>query len=127
MKAFHNLIGALLAIAFVYVYLMPVQPPDDPWFDAVVVKSSRPVLVKFGAEWCPPCQAMEPVLDDLASQMSSDVKVIRVDVDQMPALASHYGVSSIPRLILFRKGKVIADRKGYHDTTDMKQWIKKSL
>lgn len=127
MKAFNNLIGALFALAFVYIYLMPVQPPDDPWFDSVVVQSSRPVLVKFGAEWCPPCQAMEPVLDDLASQMSSDVKVIRVDVDQMPALASHYSVSSIPRLILFRNGKVIADRKGYHDTADMKQWIKKSL
>lgn len=127
MKAVNNLIGVLIAIAFVYIYLIPVQPPDDPWFKAVVVNSPRPVLIKFGAEWCPPCQAMEPVLDDLASQMSSEVKVIRVDVDQMPELASHYGVSSIPRLILFKSGKVIADRKGYHDTSEMKQWIKKSL
>lgn len=127
MKQFNNTVAALLAFVFAYLCLMPTQPPKDPWFQAVVAQSSRPVLVKFGAEWCPPCQAMEPVLDDLASQMSSDVKVIRVDVDQMPALASHYSVSSIPRLILFRNGKVIADRKGYHDTADMKQWIKKSL
>ena len=127
MKLFNNTVGALLVFAFAYLYLMPTQPPNDPWFQSVVVQSSRPVLVKFGAEWCPPCQAMEPVLDDLASQMSSQVKVIRIDVDQMPQLASHYGVSSIPRLILFKNGKVIADRKGFHDTGDIKQWINRSL
>ncbi|RLS34288.1 MAG: thioredoxin [Planctomycetota bacterium] len=127
MKLFNNTVGALLIFAFAYLCLMPTQPPNDPWFQSVVVQSSRPVLVKFGAEWCPPCQAMEPVLDDLASQMSSQVKVIRIDVDQMPQLASHYGVSSIPRLILFKNGKVIADRKGFHDTGDMKQWINRSL
>ena len=127
MKLFNNTVGTLLIFAFAYLYLRPTQPPNDPWFQSVVVQSSRPVLVKFGAEWCPPCQAMEPVLDDLASQMSSQVKVIRIDVDQMPQLASHYGVSSIPRLILFKNGKVIADRKGFHDTGDMKQWINRSL
>ena len=127
MKLFNNTVGALLVFAFAYLYLRPTQPPNAPWFQSVVVQSSRPVLVKFGAEWCPPCQAMEPVLDDLASQMSNQVKVIRIDVDQMPQLASHYGVSSIPRLILFKNGKVIADRKGFHDTGDMKQWINRSL
>ena len=81
MKLFNNTVGALLIFAFAYLCLMPTQPPNDPWFQSVVVQSSRPVLVKFGAEWCPPCQAMEPVLDDLASQMSSQVKVIRIDVE----------------------------------------------
>jgi thioredoxin 1 len=127
MKMFNNTIGALVAFAFAYIYLLPVQPPNDPWFQSVVVKSSRPVLVKFGAEWCPPCREMEPVLDDLSSQMSSQVKVIRVDVDEMPELASHYGVSSIPRLILFKNGKVVADRKGYSDSKTMKQWLSKKL
>lgn len=127
MKLFNNTVGALIAFAFAYLCLIPTQPPNDPWFQSVVVKSSRPVLVKFGAEWCPPCREMEPVLDDLSSQMSSQIKVIRIDVDQMPELASHYGVSSIPRLILFKNGNIIGDRKGYHDTRDMTKWINNKL
>jgi len=80
-------------------------------------------VVKFGAEWCGPCRKLDPELTRLASSLSGRGSVVRIDVDQHRDLARHYGVSSIPRLIVFYHGQVLADRVGYADHNQLCAWV----
>ena len=82
----------------------------DTTFDAEVLAASEPVLVDFWAEWCPPCKAMDPILDDLSRELAGKVKIVKLNVDDNPGTASKYGVRSIPTMILFKGGEA-ADMK----------------
>jgi thioredoxin len=104
----------------------PIEPPNDPWFQAAVVNRSEPVLVKFGANWCGPCRAMEPELTRFTASHGGSVGVVQVDVDQHQDLARHYRVSSIPRLFLFENGKVVADRVGFMNAKQLNEWVQAS-
>ncbi|MEW5965155.1 MAG: thioredoxin [Pseudomonadota bacterium] len=84
----------------------------DKTFDAEVLKSSEPVLVDFFAEWCGPCKAMAPALEQLAQEMKGKVKVVKLDVDQNPGVTSKYGIRAMPTLMLFKGGKVAAQHVG---------------
>jgi thioredoxin 1 len=75
---------------------------DD--FDQQVLRSDQSVLVDFWAEWCGPCHAIAPVLDQIADERS-DLKVVKLNIDEEPAIAQRYGVMSIPTLILFKDGE----------------------
>jgi thioredoxin 1 len=80
-------------------------------FDQEVLKSEQAVLVDFWAEWCGPCHAIAPVLDQIAAERD-DLKVVKLNIDEEPAVAQHYGVMSIPTLILFRDGEPAAAAVG---------------
>jgi thioredoxin 1 len=73
-----------------------------------VLGASEPVLVDFWASWCPPCRAINPVIESLAR----DFKVCKVNVDTNQELAAHYGISSIPALLIFKDGKIAARHVG---------------
>ena len=74
-------------------------------FDSEVIQSDKPVLVDFWAEWCGPCHAVSPVLDKIAEERGSELKLVKVNIDEEPALAQKYGVVSIPTIVLFKGGE----------------------
>jgi len=73
------------------------------------LKDDRLVLAKFGAPWCPPCVELDPVLDQLEEANEGDLAVIRINVDDEPDLTAEYDIDTIPRIFLFRNGKMIGD------------------
>jgi len=76
-------------------------------FDAEVLRSDRPVLVDFWAEWCGPCRVVGPVVDQLAREFSGRVKVGKVNVEEQGMLAQHFGIRAIPTLLVFREGRIV--------------------
>jgi thioredoxin 1 len=78
----------------------------DANFDSEVLSSDQPVLIDFWAEWCGPCKAIAPVVDELSTEYEGRIKVGKVDVDKAPGIAGKYGIRSIPTLILFKSGEV---------------------
>ncbi len=81
-------------------------------FEDEVVKSDKPVLVDFWAEWCMPCKMLGPVVAEIAEAHSDKIKVGKVDVDQEGGVASKFGIVSIPTLIIFNNGKLVNQRIG---------------
>ena len=114
------LIGVCVA-GYFFIARTPVKPPANRWFQTAVVERTEPVLVKFGAPWCGPCRMLDPELDKLAS--SGRVRVVRIEIAEHPELAHHYRVTSIPRLLLFDRGNLLADRVGYADYKQLQTWI----
>ena len=80
-------------------------------FDVEVLAGERPVLVEFGAAWCPPCRALEPIVDALA-EARTDVKVVKVDIDAAPVVSARYRVRAAPTVLVFRAGKVAGQHVG---------------
>lgn len=81
-------------------------------FEEEVINSKEPVLVDFFATWCGPCKMIAPFIAQLADKYEGKMKVCKANVDEVPNIASSYGVSSIPTLIIFKDGEVVAQRIG---------------
>jgi thioredoxin-like negative regulator of GroEL len=104
-----------------------IEPSTDLYFQSAVATETRPVLVKFGATWCPPCVSTDAALKEFQSTGSGAVKVVIIDVDSSPELAAHYRVRGIPHSFIFRNGKVVDDRVGGMDVEEIRSWVNSNV
>ncbi len=79
----------------------------DSNFEAEVLKSDKPVLVDFWAEWCGPCRMVGPIVDEIANDYEGKVSVGKMNVDENPEIPSKYGIRSIPTLLIFKNGELV--------------------
>ena len=97
----------------------------DATFKSEVLDSKEPVVVDFFAEWCGPCKAMAPALDQVATEMKGKVKVAKVDVDSNPGITQQYGIQAMPTLLIFKDGKIAAKQVGaLVQKKKLEDWIK---
>ncbi len=94
----------------------------DPTFKQEVLQSDVPVLVDFYADWCGPCRALAPVLEEFARE-NRGVKIVKVNVDESPSLAMRYEINSIPSLLVFDNGEVVAEHVGMANKAYLKQLV----
>lgn len=96
-------------------------------FQAEVLASATPVLVDFWAPWCGPCKAIAPMLDELAREEAGALRIVKVNVDDEPALAAQYGVRAIPTLLLFAGGEIRATLVGLAAKETLRAKIRAAL
>ncbi len=91
------------------------------------INSETPVLIDFYANWCGPCKALSPILEQLQTEFEGKVNIVKVDVDENPELATEHNIKSIPTLMLFKQGKLIQTMKGFLGKDKVKQLISESI
>ena len=105
---------------------MALNPVTNSNFTAEVLESDKPVLVDFTAAWCPPCRAMNPILDQMAAERD-DLKIVSVDVDNEQELASQWGVMGMPTFILFHNGAPIQQLVGSRPRKRLESELEQAL
>lgn len=100
---------------------------DDNFEEEVLKEANQPVLVDFGATWCPPCKMLEPIIEELAEDFEGKVKIGKIDVDQNKKYAVQYKVQSIPTLILFKNGEAVETLMGLQQKDKLAELLNKHL
>jgi thioredoxin 1 len=99
----------------------------DSSFKSDVLDSSQPVVVDFWAEWCGPCRMIAPALEEISKEMEGKVKIVKLNVDENPQVASQFGIRSIPTLMVFKGGQRVAQKVGAGSKGELSRWIETSV
>jgi thioredoxin 1 len=95
----------------------------DESFETDVLKSGKPVLVDFWAEWCGPCKLIAPTLEELATELSGDLTIAKMNVEESPTTPSRYGVRGIPTMMLFQDGQMTSMKIGAMPKQKILDWL----
>jgi len=106
---------------------MTILTTSDADFEKDVLKAELPVLVDFWAEWCGPCKAISPALEEIASKMGDQIIIAKLNIDDHPQTPQNYNVRGIPTLLIFSGGEVLAEKIGAAPKSALEQWIIDSL
>lgn len=103
------------------------KPVTDQNFETEVLKSATPVLVDFWAEWCGPCRALAPKLEEVAQELGGSVQIAKVNVDENQMTPEKYNVRGIPAMILFKGGREVGQLVGNHPKDAILDFLKRNI
>ena len=104
-----------------------IQHVTDESFEPEVLQADLPVLVDYWAEWCGPCKAVAPILDELAKDYAGRVKIAKLDIDQNDKMPARYGVRGIPTLMLFKNGEMAAQKVGARSKSELTAFLDSNI
>lgn len=103
------------------------QQVSDASFQADVLNSSETVIVDFWAEWCGPCKALGPLVDELAEEMKGKAKIVKMNIDENPHTPTKYGIRGIPTLMVFKGGEVVETKVGGMSKSQLTEWANSAV
>ena len=106
---------------------MNIFSTSDDNFDADVLKSSKPVIVDFWAEWCGPCKQIAPILEEISIEKKDTLSVYKINIDENPETPQKYGVRGIPTIMIFKDGRLIDQKVGSLPKSIINEWIESNL
>jgi len=106
---------------------MATKPVSDASFEADVINADGPVLVDFWAEWCGPCKMIGPALEEMSNEMSGQVTIAKMNIDDHPETPGRLGVRGIPTMMLFKDGVAVATKVGAAPKSQLKAWLEGEL
>ena len=104
-----------------------VMEVTDQTFEAEVLKSDKPAVIDFWAEWCAPCRQISPIINDLAERYGDRVNIVKMDIEAHPNTPAQYGVRAIPTILAFKNGQVVEQLQGARPKADFEAMIEKLL
>ena len=106
---------------------MATAKTTDSDFVADVLQSTIPVLVDFWAEWCGPCKAIGPALEEIAGEKKDSLSIVKLNIDENPLTPQKYNVRGIPTLLIFKNGEVVAEKVGALPKSQLEGWIDQTV
>ena len=106
---------------------MATNKTNDENFKNDVLESKEPVLVDFWAEWCGPCKAIAPSLEEISNEMANKLKVVKINVDENPTTSQAYSIRSIPALMIFKNGEKVSEKMGALPKSALENWVNETI
>ena len=106
---------------------MTTKAITDESFENDVIKSNKPTVVDFWAEWCGPCKQIGPVLEEISDEMKEEIVIAKHNIDNEPNIPTKYGIKGIPTMLLFKGGELKATKVGATTKSNIISWIKENI
>ena len=106
---------------------MPTKAITDESFEKDVIQSEKPTVVDFWAEWCGPCKAIAPSLEEISDEMANKLKVVKINVDENPTTSQAYSIRSIPALMIFKNGEKVSEKMGALPKSALESWVNETI